>query len=256
MKRLALLLLLAIPAAGCKDMLNADYTQPPQAQHGMVYILPGIQGVDFHYKNIRKGLLGAGINCGIMIHPWGSQIPGLNLLVNETDVKGDRQWGRKIAEDIVAYRQQYPGRPVFLIGQSGGAGVSVFAAEALAEMNAEPVTGIVLLDASVSSDYNLSQALSKSQRGIVNFYNLRDVALLKVGTQMFGNVDGGHGDSAGRTGFSRSFGGLYQVEVTKDMVDDFADPHFADCSQAFASQYIAPWIIDQTWPPTHMTHSK
>jgi hypothetical protein len=40
------------------------------------------------------------------------------------------------------------------------------------------------------------------------------------------------------------------------MVDDFADPHFADCSQAFASQYIAPWIIDQTWPPTHMTHSK
>jgi hypothetical protein len=32
------------------------------------------------------------------------------------------------------------------------------------------------------------------------------------------------------------------------MVDAFADPHFADTSAAFASQYIAPWLIDKTWP--------
>ena len=123
-------------------------------------------------------------------------------------------------------------------------------AEALADMpDAKPLAGIVLLDASLSADYDLTKALSMCQTGIVNCYNLRDVALLEVGTAMFGNVDGGHGDSAGRTGFSSNFAKFYQVQVTADMVNSFDDPHFADCSSAFAGKYLAPWIKTANWPP-------
>jgi hypothetical protein len=100
---------------------------------GLICILPGIQGVDYHYQDIRKGLQGSGIQCAIMIRPWGSQIPGIKLVVNETDVPANRAWGDTLAREIQAYQRQYPGRPVHLIGQSGGGAICVFAVESLAK---------------------------------------------------------------------------------------------------------------------------
>ncbi len=253
MKRTIAMLVLAALLVGCEDTLNVDYTQPSQLEQGIVYILPGIQGIDSHYANIRKGLTGAGIHCAIKIHAWGSQLPIVNLSINETDVAANRDWGRKIAAEIIEYQQQYPGRPIFLIGQSGGAGVSVFTAEALVDLGGDPINGLILLDASLSADYDLSKAMSICHQGIVNFYNEQDVAMLQFGTGLMGNVDGGHGASAGCVGISGSFPRLFQVQVTGDMADDYAtNPHFADCSQGFASLYIAPWIIDRTWPPPHV----
>ena len=231
------------------DPVNGADMKPDMMNRGIIYILPGIQGVDYHYFNIRKGLRGAGIKCAIKIHPWGCQIPGINLAINETDTRDDRGWGKKIATEIAEYQRKYPGRPVYLLGQSGGSAVSVFTAESLAAIGAQPVSGIVLLDASIGSNYNLSTALSKVQKGMVNFYNLADVALLEVGTEIFGNLDGSHGASAGRTGFYEQYPKLYQVKILKDMVSQFADPHFADTSSAFATHFIAPWILARTWPP-------
>jgi hypothetical protein len=247
-------LLASAVLAGCEDSLNVDYTQPDQQTRGMIYILPGIQGVDQHYKDIRDGLVGAGIKCAIKIHPWGCRIPGINLYINETDTRDNRQWGETIAAEIAEYRKKYPGRRVCIIGQSGGAAIAVFTAEAMSrDPDAEPLDGLILLDASISADYDLTDALIACEEGILNFYNPSDVVLLGFGTKMIGNLDGGHGDSAGRTGFSRSYSDLYQIEIVKGMVDDFSDPHFADCTKAFASQYIAPWIIDPSWPlATHV----
>lgn len=228
--------------------LNSQYATSDMMERGVIYILPGIQGVDYHYKNVRLGLQGSGIKCAIKIHPWGSQIPGIKLAINETDTRSDRDWGEAIAADIAAYLKQYPGRPVYIVGQSGGCAVAVFTAESLAARQAPPITGIVLLDASLGADYDLTVALNQCQKGILNFYNLSDVALLEVGTEIFGNLDGSHGDSAGRTGFENSYPKLYQIQVKQDMVSSFAPPHFADTSAAFASRYISPWIIDKTWP--------
>ena len=237
-----------ILAAGCTDALNASYTTPELMDRGIVYILPGIQGVDYHYTNIRNGLQGSGIKCAIKIHPWGSHIPGIGMAINETNTIADRDWGKKIATEIQAYQQQYPGRPVYLIGQSGGCAVSVFTAESLAAANAPQISGIVLLDASLGASYDLGPALGQCRKGIVNFYNLNDVAMLEVGTQIFGNLDGSHGDSAGRTGFSVTVPKLYQVQVTQGMVSGFESPHFADTSAAFTTHYISPWLISAQWP--------
>ena len=58
------ILLLAFAAAlmatmvGCADPLNSAYTTTAMKEKGIIYILPGIQGVDYHYKNIRLGLQG------------------------------------------------------------------------------------------------------------------------------------------------------------------------------------------------------
>jgi hypothetical protein len=126
--------------------------------------------------------------------------------------------------------------------------VAVFAMEALAESDAAPVAAVILLDASLSADYELTKALGKSTKGIVNFCNIGDVAVLGWGTAVTGNIDGGHGDSAGRTGFEASYPKLHQVKVTPNMVNVSNASHFADTSAAFTAKYIAPWIMDQRWP--------
>ncbi len=246
------LLVVVLCLGGCgapADVLNDPYTKPEMLNKGIVYILPGIQGVDYHYLNMRKGLQGAGLQCAIKIHPWGCHIRGIGLLINETDTTDDRGWGRRIAAEIADYQSKYPGRPVYLIGQSAGCGVSVFAAEAMAAGGAAPVSGIILLDASLGADYNLTTAIGQSRKGMVNFYNLRDVAMLEVGTDIFGNVDGTKGDSAGRIGFATSPDKLYQVRVQQDMVSSLENPHFADTSSAFTTNYIAPWVVMKNWPP-------
>ncbi len=187
--------------------------------------------------------------CAIKIHPWGCEIPGLNLLENQTDTKSVRQCGQTIAKEIMAYQAKYPGRYVAIIGQSGGGGVAVFTAEALANLGGKNINAIVMLDASLSTDYNMSKAASKCSNGIVNFWYSKDTAMLVTGTGLFGNVDGGHGSSAGQTPITGRWPNLYQVRITSRMVKSWDDAHFADTTQAFATQYIAPWILHHTWPP-------
>jgi len=228
---------------------------------GMVIILPGVQGNGSINEDIRQALIGSGVQCAIEIRQWGFLIPGAKLLVNQVNVLGNRQAGEKIAEQIAAYQARQPERPVYLIGHSGGAGIGVFALEHLGKMpGAKPITGAVLLSASVSNDYDLTAALGQSREGIVNFYNDKDVALLGVGTTIMGNVDGGRGPSAGRAGFSlpgvedsavrqSAYAKLYQVRMTPEMVYHGADPHVVSTSRPFIAAYVAEWIMDQTWPP-------
>ena len=251
---LATLIIALAVVSGCDDMLNMDDTTPTMKDRGMVYILPGIQGVDSHYFNIRQGLRGAGLNCAIKIHPWGSQIPGIGMAINQTNTMADEEWGETIAREIAEYQEAYPGRRVYVIGHSGGGGVAVFVAESLATIpGAKPIDGVVMLEASLSSDYDVSTALTMLDDGIVNFHNPQDTALLGEGTAMFGNVDGGHGDSAGLKGLYTKSPKVFNVTVTPDMIDAFNDPHFADTTAAFATRYIAPWILEKSWPPHGVT---
>ena len=247
---------LAISLGGCDVLGNSKYVTPEREARGMIYVLPGIQGPDGHYQHVRDGLVAAGVTCAIKIHPWGCDIPGMNLLVNQTDTKDDRQWGQTIAKEIMAYQREYPGRYVAIIGQSGGGGVAVFTAESLANLGGKNIDSIVMLDASLSTDYNMSKAASKCSNGIVNFWYSKDTAMLVAGTGMFGNVDGGHGSSAGQTPITGRWPNLYQVRITSRMVKPWSDAHFADTTQAFATQYIAPWILHHTWPPYSPSFSK
>ena len=110
------------------------------------------------------------------------------------------------------YQDNHPGRPVYVVGHSGGGGVAVFTAESLPD--GRKIDGLVLLSASISKGYDLHKALANCRRGIINYYSSRDVGLLGVGTTLMGNVDGGHGPSAGLKGFDNAFPGLRPVSYT------------------------------------------
>ena len=249
---------LAVTLCGCgeaplKDRMDLDgqFANADRLAKGLVVILPGIEGESAANRDIRKGLDEGGVPYALVIYRWGFPVPGLGMLVNQTDTTGDRRAGADLAGGIVRYQTRHPGCPVFLVGHSAGGGVAIFALEALADVpGAKPVTGAILLSSSISADYPLDKALRMIDRGIVNGYNSEDTALLGTGTALFGNVDGGHGDSAGRTGFHNTYAKLFQFKVNPANVHKAADPHFLLTDADLVAAHAPTWVCAESWPPT------
>lgn len=237
MKAIGILLLLSgiLAAGGCDGMSNVKFTTEDHKARGMIVILPGIEGPGPANANIRRGLIAAGLDMAMPIHAWGVPVPGAGMLINQVNFLGNRMAGASLARFIADYQDRYPGRPVYIIGHSGGGGIAVFAAEAMPD--GKKVDRLILLSASISSGYNLAKALANCRGGIVNFYNPDDAAMLGIGTTIMGNVDGGHGPAAGMNGFDKSFPGLVQQRII-----GAGDPHFAATSVGFVSSSVAPWV--------------
>ncbi|MCE5325228.1 MAG: alpha/beta hydrolase [Planctomycetaceae bacterium] len=240
-------LLAAAPMlSGCGD--EATFASSDRLDKGLVVILPGIEGESSANHELRQGLLDSNIPYALVIHKWGFPIPGLGLLVNQTDSDGNRRAAESLAEHIAAYQAEHPGKPVYLVGHSGGGGVAVFTLEALAALpGAKPVEGAFLLSASLSADYPLATAMTMTRKGICNIYNPDDTNTLGTGTAVFGNVDGGHGDSAGRTGIYGKYPKLYQINASR--AGARGNPHFIVTKEQLVLRAAPLWLSGQPWPP-------
>ena len=249
--------LVLMVVAGCGG--NAEFLTEERLNEGMVVILPGVEGASGLNKDIRHGLVTAGIAYAMPIRDWRRPIPLLGVVINQVDFLGNPLAAQSIANAIMDYQDEYPDRPVYILGHSGGGGVAIFVAEGLDEDRR--IEGVIVLSGSISSAYNLEKALSRTQRGIVNFYNRNDSALLAVATMVLGNVDGIHGPSAGLIGFDEpkdkdadekkaEYTKLYQVEMTNDMVLG-GGSHTAVTDPGFVSLHVAPWIYSPSWPATY-----
>jgi pimeloyl-ACP methyl ester carboxylesterase len=107
--------------------------------------------------------------------------------------------GRLLAAQVVAYRQAYPERRVYLIGHSAGCAVVLAAAEALP---ADGVDRIVLLAPSVCVSYDLRPALRNAREGIDAFHSGEDTVILGLGMLLVGTAEGGCRTAAGQCGFT------------------------------------------------------
>lgn len=241
-------LLLAGVLAGCSQANR--YATEERMRKGIVYILPGIEGESANNRRMRDGLIKGGVPYAVKIHPWGFPVPGIGLVVNQTNTAGNRRAGARLAAKIVAYQEEHPGRPVFLAGHSGGGGVSIFTLEALAELPAaRPIEGAFLVSASISADYDLTRALTMVRRGIVNAYNPEDTALLGTGTRIMGNVDGRRGASAGQAGFTFRDPKLFQRRLTGADVGLRGNPHTVLTNVRVVAERSPRWLKVDRWPP-------
>jgi pimeloyl-ACP methyl ester carboxylesterase len=235
-----------LAAGGCNS--NGHFLTEDRMENGLVIILPGIEGESELNRNIRRGLIAGGVYRALPIHNWGRPIPIAGVLVNQVDFLGNRLAGAAVANMIENYQDSHPGKPVHVVGHSGGGGVAVFTAEALGE--GRTIDGLVLLSASISSAYNLTKAASRCRNGIVNFYNPDDAGLLGIGTTVMGTVDGTHGPSAGLLGFDRAgkagHENVYQIKLSGFQSGD--DPHASTTRVGFVSAHVAPWILSERWP--------
>lgn len=253
----SLAVLSALVTSGCG---NDVFMTKDRLENGLVIILPGIEGESGFNHDIRTGLMASGVYRGLQIHSWNRPIPLIGILITQVDFVGNWLAGSGVADMIVKYQDKYPGRPVHLIGHSGGGGVAVFAAAQLPE--GRKVDGLILLHASISCDYNLTKALQHSKNGILNVFNKGDVALLGIATTFLGNVDGGRSASAGRAGFDPprakdkeekklAYEKVYQLELTNGITGG-GDSHAAATKVPFIVDYIAEWITTPNWPPESM----
>lgn len=221
---------------------------PERIDQGYTIVLPGIWGSAPLDHGIVKGLIDADVPSAIELYDW--TVGPLWLVYNLRALDRNRIEAQKIAGKIVAYQDRYPGRPVNLIGYSGGGGVAVLTLEALPPDRR--ITKAILLAPTLAQDYDLGPALRHTEHGIHNFHSPIDVPMLVVLTTALGTTEGRHAPSAGAFGFAIPQGRdgsqdqehaprLVQHQYALDMIGSgHPGGHFGWTSRIFIAKWVAP----------------
>lgn len=229
-----------------------EWMAPERARRGYTIILPGVEGTSWFNISIARGLVDAGHDAAIEIYDWTTHCR-LMLVYHLMALERNREQARIIAEKIVAYQDRFPDRPVRIVGHSGGAAMAVLVLEALPEDRR--VTQTVLLACALSPDYDLSNALARSEEGITSFHSGGDLFYLGMGTLLLGTVDRQHAVSAGAVGF-RTPGDLtperrrwyesrlHEVPYRLEMLRSFNfGGHIGPVNRRFVAEWVAPVVV-------------
>lgn len=186
-----------LSCSGCQRLMN--FRSAARCERGYTLVFNGIEGAHLGHAGFVGGLKLGGVPSEIEIVDWTTGTPAL-MLVHLRYENRNRRQAEKIAAKIVEYQNKFPGRPVNLVGHSGGGAMVLMTLEALPPDH--QVENAILLAAAISPAYDLRQALRKVNRGIWNYSSIAgDAALLVAGTTAFGTVDGRYSPSAGAIGF-------------------------------------------------------
>lgn len=219
-------------------------------ERGLVLILPGIEGRSFFNISILHGLLDGGLPYAMEIVDWTTGNKFLTLYHLRAWKRNLRK-ARELADRIVQYQSDYPGRPVWIVGHSGGGAMALLIAQALPEDHR--LAGIVLLSAAVSPRFPIADVLPKVERGIWNFHSWLDFLFVGVGTTLFGTIDGWHMPSAGMVGFWKrpmtddrdTAGTFIQTRYHPRMCGAFnLGGHFGCVHRVFISEHVASIIAE------------
>jgi pimeloyl-ACP methyl ester carboxylesterase len=219
---------------------------PEHLDQGLVLILPGIEGRSFLNLAIFQGLLDGGVPYAVDVADWTTGYRILTLY-HLRAWKRNQRIARELAERILAYQAEYPGRPVWIVGHSGGGGMALLTAAALPK--GQSVTGLVLLAPAVSPRFDLTPALEHVERGIWSFYSYWDCLFIGLGTMVFGCLDGPHGPAAGMVGFRHNApdtaAALEQLAHSWQMVRQFhIGGHFGCAQRVFIAETVAPLLLE------------
>jgi len=245
---LSLLLFVTAWCGGCSRTPIQPYLSEPRLEQGYVLVLTGIEGRSRYNEAIANGLASGGCPYAIEIYDWTSSwMPPLN----QRRIERNKDRSHEIAMRVARYQMAHPGKPVILVGQSGGAAMAIWTAERL---RGRSVDGIVLLAASISPVYRLDRTLAASRRGVVSFYSERDMFLLGFGTTVLGTMDGNHSRSAGMVGFAYPqpmppmYNRLFQVPFDSKMsASGNVGLHLTSSAEGFVREYVTPIVMAKAW---------
>lgn len=236
---------------GCSQAKVPD--EATRIPHGYVYYLDGAGG-GRELRNwgggVKQGLLTAGYPGAGEMFPWNT---GLGVIADQNaSVEYKRSKASELAARIQEYRKQQPGAPITVIGLSAGTAIAVFTLEAL-PVDCQ-VDNVVLLGASISASYDLTQALQRVRNRMYVFTSEND-AVLAFLVPMSGTADRQkNAASAGLSGFQVPNRASPQTQAQYAKLSNIAwRPEFEQAGDRgghtdtvkapFVRQYIAPLIM-------------
>jgi pimeloyl-ACP methyl ester carboxylesterase len=240
---------------------ESRYLNHERLDAGLVLCLDGVGGYDWLPRLLRRGLDRGGVKAAIVIYHWS--IGPLGLWVADLLLRRrNRRAARALARTIAAYQQWKPGRPVTVIGHSAGGAMAAWVLEALPAGCL--VERALLLAPALAPSYNLGPAARGVQGNLYVTHSPLDVALLAVGTTVFGTMDGRHTPSAGLTGFRlpdelgdedrAAYAKVRQIRCRPAMARDghFGD-HMGCTSTRFSKRVLAPIVLGLSDPGEPLT---
>ena len=150
-----------------------------------------------------------------------------------------------------------PGRPVTLIGHSGGGAMAAFALEALPQ--GVQVDRAFFLAPALSPGYNLAAALGGVRHAAYATHSWIDFGLMGLGTLALGTMDRRHRPSAGLVGFRlprhlseddrRQYAKLRQIGWRPGLIrDGNLGDHTGWTNIPFSRRVLAPIILGAADP--------
>ncbi|HMD53602.1 MAG TPA: hypothetical protein VKJ65_03510 [Phycisphaerae bacterium] len=219
-------------------------------EQGLTLVIPGVEAAGPFADAMRKGLIRGDVPGAVKHYFWGLPFPE-GYFPNLMWIHRNKTKGAELADQIKSYQENYPGRPVHLVANSGGAGPAIFALETLPEDH--PIDGLVLLGGAVSCDYDLRKALKRTRKGILNCYSHKDWLILGLCTKLLGTSDRQFKEACGFAGFKTPanlngdtalYSKLRQIAWTPELISecDHWGTHTTCASESFVANYVAPWI--------------
>ncbi|MEZ6033871.1 MAG: alpha/beta fold hydrolase [Planctomycetaceae bacterium] len=223
---------------------------PGRLAEGLIIILPGIEGCSTINDSIARGLVAGALPHAVKIIDWRKYRPWnpLHLAM----LRHNQAQAAGIADFICKYQRDYPRRPVHLIGHSAGAGMALFVLRRLPPTHC--VGAVILLAPAVSRQFDILPLLTRTRRGIWNFYSPLDLPTVGFGTLIFGTMDRRHTISAGALGFRPVQAGsseaehqsstgpqLRQIRFRTEMIRSWNfGGHFGSTNAVFVQRHVAP----------------
>jgi len=170
-------------------------------------------------------------------------------LADHVDHANHLAQGQLLACQVVAYRQAYPGRRIYLMGHSAGCAVILAAADVLPP---DSVDRIVLLAPSVCAEYDLRPALRSARDGMDVFTSGADRFVLGLGMRIVGTSDRKCRVAAGQFGFTPVLADTADAALYSRLRQYAWDPavqwsgndggHYGSIQAGFLRAYVLPLL--------------
>ncbi len=134
--------------------------------------------------DVPEGLRQGGYRGAIEVVPWQSWIGW--TIRDQIDRQRNEAQAQRLADEMLAYMRDFPGRPVNVIALSAGTGIATWAIEKLPP--GTRLNNVVFFASSLSRTYDLSRMLSRLDGRLYSFYSPAD-PILRYAVPIAGSVD-------------------------------------------------------------------